>query len=796
MACECHVVELDPSTVEATLERLIGECGGDPEHTIPLLQAVQREFGYLPRQVLEQIPERTAIDAARVTGVSTFYSHFRHQPKGEHTIRVCIGTACHVKGAPRVIEALRRHLSIAEGDDTDPTRQFTVEGVACLGCCTLAPVMLIDDVTYGHMSPDGVREAVEDFLAHEARRAEQKATTSASVHEGEPPAGEIRIGQGSCCLAAGALALRQALDAAVDACDSHVTVKRVGCVGMCHNTPLLEVELPGQEPVMYAKVNPEDAVRIVTRHFPPRQAGRRWMGRARDALDRLLTDDAWPTVARYALDVRDGPVSAFLGPQKHIALEACGRLDPTDVDAYLALGGFEAARHCLGERTPDDVIAEVESCGLRGRGGAGFPTGRKWRLVRDAVGERKMIVMNGDEGDPGAFMDRMLLESYPYRVLEGMILAAYAVGAQEGVLYIREEYPLAVRRMREAIEVAENRGFLGDGVLGSAMSLRLRIMEGAGAFVCGEETALLASIEGGRGTPRLRPPYPAESGLWQRPTLVNNVETFASIPWILGHGSDAYGRFGTDTSKGTKVFALAGKIQRGGLIEVPMGVTLREVVMDIGGGVAPGRVFKAVQIGGPSGGCVPAALADTPVDFESLGAVGAIMGSGGLVVLDDRDCLVDIARYFLEFTQDQSCGRCTFCRVGTRRLLEMLEAFCEGRAKEGDIERLVELAESVQRSSLCGLGQTAPNPVLSTVRHFRQEYEAHLAGRCPAGQCPALIHYRVKDNCIGCTRCFQVCPVDAVRSVSLQRHEIDDERCTRCDMCRSACPRGAIEVVS
>lgn len=795
MPCECKIEELDDAALAEILTRLIAAHGSEPEHTIPLLQAVQREFGYLPERVLKRIAEHTAIDATRLAGVSTFYTHFRHQPKGEHTIRVCTGTACHVKGAPRVIEALKRHLGIAADADTDADRQFTVEGVACLGCCTLAPVMLIDEVTYGHMTPDRVVEAVQDFLAHEASQATRAGRRRPAVPAGAP-AGEIRIGQGSCCLAGGALALRQALDAAVAQAGANVVVKRVGCVGMCHNTPLLEVELPGAEPVMYAKVNPEDAARIVARHFPARGSGRRWLGKAREAFDRLLTDQAWPAVTRYALDVREGPVSAFLGPQKYIALEACGRLDPTDLDAYLALGGFDAARRCLSSGTPDEVIAEISTSGLRGRGGAGFPTGRKWQAVRDAVGARKMIVMNGDEGDPGAFMDRMLLESYPYRILEGMIIAAFAVGAGEGVLYIREEYPLAVRRMRQAIGEAERRGLLGAGLLGSAASLSLRIMEGAGAFVCGEETALLASIEGGRGTPRLRPPYPAESGLWQRPTLVNNVETYASIPWILSHGTERYRQFGTHRSSGTKVFALAGKIQRGGLIEIPMGVTLRQVVMDIGGGVTPGRTFKAVQIGGPSGGCVPAHLADTPIDFESLGEVGAIMGSGGLVVLDDRDCMVDIARYFLEFTQDQSCGRCTFCRVGTRRLLELLEAFCEGRAGMEDIDRLVDLAESVQRGSLCGLGQTAPNPVLSTVRYFRAEYEAHVAGRCPAGKCRSLIRYRVNARCIGCTRCFQVCPADAVQSTPFQRHGIDDERCTRCDMCREACPRGAIEVVS
>jgi NADH-quinone oxidoreductase subunit F len=404
------------------------------------------------------------------------------------------------------------------------------------------------------------------------------------------------------------------------------------------------------------------------------------------------------------------------------------------------------------------------------------------------------VVCNGDEGDPGAFMDRMLMESYPYRIIEGLSIAAYTVGADEGYLYIRAEYPLALERMSEAINRCRERGFLGNNILGTNFSLHLGIVAGAGAFVCGEETALMASIEGRRGMPRLRPPYPAETGLWSRPTLINNVETYAVVPWIVRNGADDFAGLGTNGSKGTKVFALAGKIARGGLIEVPMGISIREVIEDIGGRIAGEKQLKAVQIGGPSGGCVPAELTDVPVDYEELTNVGAMMGSGGLVVLDESDCMVDIARYFLEFTENQSCGKCTFCRIGTRRMLDVLERLCAGDGRKGDIEELEHLAEMVKKTSLCGLGRTAPNPVLSTIKYFRDEYEAHLEKRCPVGKCKALITYSVTDDCIGCTLCAQHCPADAIAMSPYEKHEIDSEKCIRCGTCKIICPSDAIKV--
>ena len=450
---------------------------------------------------------------------------------------------------------------------------------------------------------------------------------------------------------------------------------------------------------------------------------------------------------------------------------------------------------CLKELKPEEIIKEISESGLRGRGGAGFPTGAKWGFAREAEGDKKYVICNGDEGDPGAFMDRMILESFPFRVLEGMIIAACAIGAEEGFLYIRAEYPLATERIGNAIAICEERGYLGADVLGTGMNLKLKVIEGAGAFVCGEETALMSAIEGGRGMPRFRPPYPAQSGLWGKPTLINNVETLATIPWIIRNGAEKFSTYGSGKSRGTKTFALAGKVNRGGLIEVPMGMTIREIVEEIGGGIPDGRKLKGVLLGGPSGGCVPEALCDTPVDFEQIKAVGAIMGSGGMVVLDDTDCMVDMARYFMAFTQEESCGKCTHCRIGTKRMKEILDRLCEGKGRKGDLEKLETLGGITIDGSLCGLGTTAPNPVISSIQYFREEYEAHVNGTCPSQKCISLIRYDITDTCFGCTRCSQHCPTDAIPMNPYHHHVIEDPLCTRCDVCLQVCPVDAIRIV-
>ena len=794
------------------IDALIEKIGRKESDLIPILHAIQGKYNYLPPLALQRIPERTEITAAAVMGVATFYDGFRLQPAGRHGICVCHGTACHVKGSERIHDAIDRHLKLAPGQDTDAAGEFTVKRVACVGCCTLAPVVVMGTTTYGHLLPTGVAAMFEDF-----KTAQEPGAASRDGQGEESGAGglaEIRVGTGSCCAAKGSLKVRAALETALQDWGVRARVRSVGCVGMCHETPIVEIVWPdarhetgarpsplagdgaGGKAVLYRKVVPEEADRIIRDNFRAGSLRKRAGAAVRGALDRLLAAPSGDGFEKYEMDARDGQVEAFLGRQVHIATEYCGRLGPLDLDAYLQHGGFEALKTVLTTLGAERTITLMKTAGLRGRGGAGFPVGEKWAVARGSLGDVKYIICNGDEGDPGAFMDRMILESYPYRVLEGMAIAAYCVGATEGFLYIRAEYPLAVKRIREAIARLEERGVLGGQVMGSGWSLKLSIKEGAGAFVCGEETALIASIEGRRGMPRLRPPYPAEKGLWGRPTSVNNVETLAAVPWVVRNGAVAYASMGTTHSKGTKVFALTGKVRRGGLIEVPMGITIREIVMDIGGGVEDDRTFKAVQIGGPSGGCLPASLADLQVDYEALSQAGAIMGSGGLVVLDDRDCMVDMARYFLEFTQEQSCGQCTFCRVGTRRMLNIMDRLCAGKGTAEDLEKLETLSHEVRKGSLCALGQTAPNPVLSTLRYFRDEYLAHLEGRCPAGKCAALIRYEVTDTCIGCTRCAQVCPADAIAPTPYRRHVIDTEKCTRCDMCRQTCPSEAIAIVA
>jgi len=574
----------------------------------------------------------------------------------------------------------------------------------------------------------------------------------------------------------------------------HVNIKQVGCVGVCNQVPLLEIHQDGKVPVYYTKVKPDEVKKVIDKHFKSNGLIDRIKGGFFDLFENALIQNRPDELNKYPANKRESPITEFLDGQLSIATEFRGELKPLDIHEYKASGGFQAVRNCLIENKPFSVIETILNSGLRGRGGGGFPSGIKWELVKSAKSDKKYVICNGDEGDPGAFMDRMLLESYPFRVIEGVIIAAFSVGATEGIFYIRAEYPLAVKRINEAIEICRNDGFLGEKIKGSDFSLELKVFEGAGAFICGEETALIASIEGKRGLPSMRPPYPAQEGLWGKPTLINNTETLALVPWIIRNGQKAFNEIGTENSKGTKVFALAGKVNRGGLIEVPMGITIRQVVEKIGGGIANNKEFKAVQIGGPSGGCIPATLSDTPIDFQSLEKLGAMMGSGGLIVLDETDCMVDIAKYFLSFTQDQSCGKCTFCRIGTRRMLDILEKITSGQGTENDLDVLEQLAISTNRGSICNLGRTAPNPVLSTLKYFRHEYEAHINGQCPAGKCKSLIHYEINDTCIGCTICAQKCPSDAIVFNPYKKHDIIQDKCIKCDICKQVCPEGAVFV--
>ena len=782
-----------PDEDNGFLARLVDEVGRGQGNLLPLLQGIQRQYHYLPKPILRRLCEITQVTPAQIAGVASFYNQFRMKPAGEHLIKVCHGTACHVAGAPEITAAVRRHLRLGEEEDTDEDRCFTVTKVACLGCCSLAPVMQIDDVTYGHMTPGMVGEAVEDFLARQLAPKSTEASRKRGDEGGDPPV-EFRVGIGSCCVASGSAEVRQALEQEVSVRGGSAVILPGGCVGMCHRVPLVEVIGPDGHHAYYGNVEPAQVRSIVGRHLRPRGAAGKMTTFLRDTWGAVVEGGSGQGLADLRIEMDRGAARAFLEKQRRIVLEGAGHMDPVDLLEYRSDGGFEGLRLGLTERTPEELIDLVRASGLRGRGGAGFLTASKWQVARDAAGGEKVVVCNGDEGDPGAFMDRMILESYPYRVIEGMALAAYAVGAARGYLYVRAEYPLAVQHFGRALEAARDAELLGEGVFGTDFSFDIEIRRGAGAFVSGEETALLASIEGRRSMPRYRPPYPAERGLWNLPTVINNVETYANVPWIVRQGAAPFASCGTDTSHGTKVFALAGRIRRGGLIEVPMGITVHEIVEEIGGGIRDGRKFKAVQIGGPSGGCLPARLADTAVDFEALARAGAIMGSGGLVVLDDATCMVDVARYFLQFTQDESCGKCTFCRVGTKRMLEILDRLCTGEGKAGDLEVLEELGHQIKDTSMCGLGRTAPNPILTTLRYFRDEYEAHLQKRCPAGVCQALIRFEITSHCIGCTLCVQHCPADAIEAKPYERHEIDQVKCVRCGTCKRVCPAAAIEV--
>lgn len=771
------------------VDAVVDDVGKEPRHLSAILRAVQDRYNYLPEAALRRVVELTQISPASVAGVSTFYPQFRHRPVGQHLVKVCMGTACHVKGGEQVYDALRRHLGIGEEDDTDTDRLFTVGKVACLGCCMLAPAVQIDDITYGFVEPARVGAVLADFL-----QARMEAGAAIEGTASGPSQGEVRTCLCTSCRAGGGLAVHTEILTQLAELGLPVKVQSVGCTGISYQAPLIEIAPATGSVSRYGRVKTEDVRGILLRHFRAPRLGDRVKAGIDGLLERLLTDESWEPVTRYAVDVRSGPDACYAGCQERLVTEDAGELNPLGLDAYLARDGFKALEGCLKGQSRREIIDVLKSSGLRGRGGAGFPTGEKWELVHDADEGEKYVVCNGDEGDPGAFMDRMILESFPFRVLEGIAVAGYVIGAERGFVYVRAEYGLAAERIRDAIRMCVEHGYLGDNILGTGWSFHLEVEQGAGAFVCGEESALMQAIEGKRAMPRFRPPYPSDRGLWGKPTLVNNVETFGMVPWILRHGAESFSSLGTESSKGTKTFALAGKVLRGGLIEVPMGISLREIVEEVGGGVAGGKQLKAVQVGGPSGGCVPASLCDAPVDYDALVKVGAMMGSGGMVVLDEDDCMVDIARYFLSFTQEESCGKCTYCRIGTKRMLEILERLCDGQASGKDLVELEHLAEVTEEGSLCGLGRTAPNPVLSTLNHFRDEYEAHIEGRCPARKCKSLIRYTIGDECIGCTRCAQNCPVEAIDARPHEKHEIDEEKCTRCDTCRKVCPVGAIEV--
>ena len=579
----------------------------------------------------------------------------------------------------------------------------------------------------------------------------------------------IVVGQGSCGLAAGAGAVYSALEAKLNAEVASLSI--AGCIGICYLEPIVDVYAADGTLYRCVQVKPEHA----------------------DTIIEAVAKNDYSLLNELVIKEDD---AQFLSKQTRIALRHCGIINPDEIDAYTADDGYKALEKVLKTMTPEQVIEEIKISGLGGRGGAGFPTWFKWNAARQSPGEEKYLICNADEGDPGAFMDRAVIESDPHNLIEGMLIGAYAIGAKEAVVYVRAEYPLAIVRLTNAIKQAEEKGYLGENILGTGFSCKMRIKAGAGAFVCGEETALIESLEGSRGMPRLKPPFPAQAGYWLKPSNINNVETFANITWIINNGGAAFSARGTENSKGTKVFAVTGKVKRSGLVEIPMGKTLRDVIFGIAGGIRDGHEFKAVQLGGPSGGCIPAHLLDTVIDYRALGATGAIMGSGGMVVMDETTCMVGIAKFFLEFTTRESCGKCVHCRIGTKRLSETLERIVKGEGKEGDIELLEELCLTIKDGALCGLGQTAPNPVLTTIRYFRNEYEAHInEKKCPAKECPALLTYSIDpEKCIGCSLCAKKCPVGAISGELKKTFSIDPNVCIRCGQCIHSCRKGAVVV--
>jgi NADH-quinone oxidoreductase subunit F len=747
---------------------------------LPALIELQHKDGYLRPDAILALSRNLQIPVNRIYSVASFYHAFRFSPGGKHHIKVCVGAACYVKDAESVFSAFSRHLGIADNKDTSPDGLFTVSKVACLGCCMLAVAVQIDQHIFGHVTAKEIPTVLAEFqqLVHESEQDEAD-----NEHE-QTHDSEIRICRCSSCRAAGSGKVYKAFNEQKKSYGFEYRVKEVSCHGLSYRAPLVTV-VCNQMNYHYDRVQPHHVRDILAQHFTPQKAIHRATWKGHVFFDRFYNRNHCNQCNGSTTEL-DQQID-----RSRLITQNSGITHPQSLSEYQTHGGMQAFEKAL-SMSPEAIIDLLKQSLLRGRGGGGFPTGEKWRLANEVDGQEKIVICNADEGDPGAFMDRMLLESFPYRVLEGILIACKFLRAESAIIYIREEYTQAISVLENAIKNLRASKVFESFEAG----FEIILFKGAGAFVCGEETALIQSLEGKRGIPQKRPPFPVTSGLRGRPTLINNVETFACIPVILSDDGVAFNAVGTQVSHGTKAFALAGKVQKGGLIEVPIGMSINEIVNQFGGGPEAGHSIKAVMIGGPSGGCIPAEHFNLPVDYETLQQSGAMMGSGGLIVLDERDCMVDLSLYFLRFLRDESCGKCVPCREGIVRLCELVEQLMHAGKKEADLlDQIQSLAMHIQRGSLCALGRTAPNMVLSAMRHFRQEFWAHLHGCCPAGKCAELTDFTVSEACIGCTKCAQVCTAHAIECIPLEHARIDQSLCVKCGLCRTVCPQHAIENV-
>jgi NADH:ubiquinone oxidoreductase subunit F (NADH-binding)/NADH:ubiquinone oxidoreductase subunit E/Pyruvate/2-oxoacid:ferredoxin oxidoreductase delta subunit len=784
-----------------TVENIVIEHNSNPANLIMVLQDVQAKLGYISPETIQIVSEKLQIPRSQIYSVVTFYKSLYLEPRGKHKIDICEGTACHIRGASVLMNQVSEDLGIKAGE-TSADGEFSLNSVHCVGACAMGPVVVIDGIYHGSVTAAELSKEVKKCCSAEQQYAcstddePEKLIITDRINSpekfeqlrelllAEKPLDEpkILVCAGTGCLAKGSLAVADALEKELIASNLNIPVKiglkKVGCQGFCEKGPLVIIS---PEQIFYANVKPADAAEIVSHTVVNKKI-----------VDRLLYHE--PGQEKGIKKYKEIP---FFAGQKRIALRNVGSVNPLDIYDYIAHGGYSSLFKALYSMQPDQVISEVTKSGLRGRGGGGFPTGKKWSTTARINSEIRYVICNGDEGDPGAFMDRSIMEGDPHSVLEGMIVCAYAVGASQGYIYVREEYPRALKHLETAIEQARQAGFLGNDICGTNFSFDITINRGTGAFVCGESTALMQSIEGKVGEPRAKYVRSAERGLYDRPTVLNNVETFTNIPAIIDYGAAAFAATGTAGSPGTKVFSVVGKVKNTGLVEVPMGTTLRSIIYDLCGGILGDKEFKAVQTGGPSGGCLPESSLDLPVDFDTLTNEGSMMGSGGMIVMDEETCMVDVARYFTDFLTLESCGKCSACRLGLSSLYDILVRICDGKGQPEDIEKIEKLLEVLENGSLCGLGKSAPNPVRSTLTHFRSEYLAHIEDhKCPAGVCRSLISYTITDQCTGCRRCAKVCPQKAISGNKKELHQIDQDLCNRCGICKATCKFDAIKITS